>query len=439
MASKILLCTVVHWASTVRLCANLIRQEFAVAVVAPATHGVHFLRDVGARFSCSPHRGTRATIRHAIETWSPDFVVPADDPCVEILHDLADRCMTGPDAWIGRLLVRSLGDRRSFEIARGKTALIEMAAEEAIPVPETKTLTSEADLHAFCQRVGFPVVVKLDGTCGGRGVRIADRADKASRAYRELRSSSTWLHTAKRSAKYLDMRPVLDRWRRGSPAVFGQSYIDGRPANRAVVCWKGEVLAGLSVEVPQTFGVTGPATVVRVLDHPEMAKIAERLASRLGLSGFIGFDFMLKDHKAIFLEMNPRPTQICHLSVGRDSDLIGALLAQLAGARRPVGQQQPRAATASSELIALFPGELWRDPGSPFFRSAYHDVPWEDEALIERYSRPVPPEFPTWVDRLKALAALRRPRDRQPQALAEDYRAACPAPLAPIPTERLSD
>ena len=406
-----------------------------MAVVAPAGHGVHSLSGLAARFTCSPHRGSRVGIQHAIETWPPDLVVPADDPCVEILHDLADRFATGPTAWIGRLLVQSLGDRHSFGIARSKTALMAVAEEAAVPVPEMRILTGEADLRAFCEKVGFPVVVKLDGTWGGFGVRIVGGPREASRAYRELRSGNSWRHVAKRAAKYLDARLLVDRWNRSSPTIFGQRYIDGRPANRAVLCWKGEVLAGISVEALRTFGATGPATVIRVLDHPEMAGIARRIAARLCLSGFIGFDFVLRDRAAILLEMNPRPTQICHFSFGPGSDLIAALFAQLAGAQRGAGQRRPRRQGTIAELIALFPGELWRDPESPFFCSAYHDLPWEDEALIDLYSHPVPSEFPTWVDRLKTLGALRRLRGPRRQGLADHHLTTYRHPFAKIRAE----
>jgi hypothetical protein len=36
----------------------------------------------------------------------------------------------------------------------------------------------------------------------------------------------------------------------------------------------------------------------------------------------------------------------------------------------------------SSSEIALFPQEWLRDPKSPHLASAYHDVPWDDPALL---------------------------------------------------------
>src|SRR5204863_8990704 len=85
------------------------------------------------------------------------------------------------------------------------------------------------------------------------------------------------------------LRPCWNRWQ---PAVIAQSYLDGRPANCAVVCAEGKVLARVAVEVLVSKEPTAPAAVVRVVDNAEMMLFAERLARRLGLSGFFGLDFM---------------------------------------------------------------------------------------------------------------------------------------------------
>ena len=80
----------------------------------------------------------------------------------------------------------------------------------------------------------------------------------------------------KMALKKLDLS-YLDGLYRNRPAISLQEYVVGRPANRAVVCHRGEVLAGLSVEALQTSDATGPATVIRVLDSPEMSDAAARM------------------------------------------------------------------------------------------------------------------------------------------------------------------
>jgi hypothetical protein len=74
-------------------------------------------------------------------------------------------------------------------------------------------------------------------------------------------------------------------WFRPMPGVIVQSYIKCRPANCAVVCQEGRVLAGIAAEVVHSDNPTGPATGVRTVDNPEMMHCAETIARRLGELG----------------------------------------------------------------------------------------------------------------------------------------------------------
>jgi hypothetical protein len=70
------------------------------------------------------------------------------------------------------------------------------------------------------------------------------------------------------------------------------------------------------VEAPQA---RGPASVVQIVEHAGMAQAAELLVSRLGLSGFCGFDFLLDDNgREHLIEMNPRVTPTSYLLVEGD-------------------------------------------------------------------------------------------------------------------------
>ena len=75
-----------------------------------------------------------------------------------------------------------------------------------------------------------------------------------------------------------------------------QSYIQGRPANRAVLCWRGKVLAGITIEAIETEPAFGPTTLARIIDHAELAEVAEKIVDNQSLSGFFGFDFVI-DHQ----------------------------------------------------------------------------------------------------------------------------------------------
>jgi predicted ATP-grasp superfamily ATP-dependent carboligase len=157
-----------------------------------------------------------------------------------------------------------------------------------------------------------------------------------------------------------------------------QQYILGRPSNRAVICWKGKVLAGISVEAVEVEHEHGPASVVRLIDHPEMASAVEHMVKRLGLSGFVGFDFVLDSaNQAWILEMNPRVTPICHFSSGDGTNLAVSLYTHMTGLL-PL----PRNARIDHGPVALFPNEIVRSPSSEYLRSSQHDVPWNEPELV---------------------------------------------------------
>jgi hypothetical protein len=143
------------------------------------------------------------------------------------------------------------------------------------------------------------------------------------------------------------------------------------------------VLAGSAVEVAVSEGATGPASVVRVVDNPEMMFAAERIAARLELSGFFGLDFMIADANggAYLIEMNPRCTPLTHLRLGEGRDLVGALWAQLADRTLPKYE-----AITQSDRIAYFPqaGDAMGEP----FASTYYDVPLGEPELADELRDP---------------------------------------------------
>jgi carbamoylphosphate synthase large subunit len=98
-----------------------------------------------------------------------------------------------------------------------------------------------------------------------------------------------------------------------------------------------------------------------VVDNPEMFKVAHDVVRWLGISGFCGFDFVIEETsgQAYLIEINPRATQINHLTLGAGRDLAAALRARVAD--EPVGESQ---AVTGRDTIALFPQELQRNPQS---------------------------------------------------------------------------
>jgi predicted ATP-grasp superfamily ATP-dependent carboligase len=122
---------------------------------------------------------------------------------------------------------------------------------------------------------------------------------------------------------------------------------------------------------------------MRLIDSCEMSIAAEKIVRRLNLSGIVGLDFMLEEQTGnpYLIEVNPRATQVGHLTLGSGRDLPAALYAALTG---EVIREAPK--ITENRTIALFPQEWKRNPESSFLQSGYHDVPWEEPELIRAFA-----------------------------------------------------
>ncbi len=360
------------------------------------------------------------SILDAIKDWSPALLICADDQAVEELHKIYPHYRDSSDKLdsdLAKLIETSLGDPSSFEIARDKSKFLSVAQSIGIRCPITTVLPMDRFPERELDAGPFPAFLKVDRSFGGRGVRVAYDKHSARSAFWELQFPPSHSSVLKRIyARLIAALPT--RWiPLSGRAVSLQQRVAGRPSNCAIVCMQGRVLAGISVEAIETLSSFGPATVVRVIDNPEMSAAAEALANRLNLSGFVGFDFILDAAgRAWLIEMNPRVTPASHLCVG-ESDLSAELWRNLTG--RPTDVV---ISAAKHEVVALFPQELARSPHSPYLADVYHDVPTDQ------------PEFVEACHRLALRShALERALDRLRAVLVP------PADEAPRPIDKLSD
>ena len=103
------------------------------------------------------------------------------------------------DRTICELIERSLGTAESFPVVYARAAFMEVAREEGIRAPKTEVIASLQDLRNSVVRVGFPMVLKADGTSGGEGVRVVQTMDEAERAFRALQAPPLLARAAKRA------------------------------------------------------------------------------------------------------------------------------------------------------------------------------------------------------------------------------------------------
>lgn len=255
---------------------------------------------------------------------------------------------------------------------------MELARTKGIRAPRTEVIASSGDLKRWAEDTGFPIVLKADETSGGNGVKIVRTLKEAERAFQRLARPPLVARALKRTLLDRDSTLIAKSILRRRQIVNAQVYVAGSEATSAVACWRGTVLATLHFQVIQKTQSTGHATVMKLIENAEMSSAAEKMVRELRLSGLHGFDFMLEANtgNAHLIEINPRSTQVGHLTLGPGRDLPAALYAAVSG--EPLNSVST---ITERDTIALFPQEWIRDSASPYLRSAYHDVPWDEPAL----------------------------------------------------------
>lgn len=385
MKPTVLIGTTARWFPTARLAMALVGAGFSVDVVCPAGHPLTKLSTIRKTY---PYDGLAPVLSFsdAITAAVPDLVIPGDEYAVRLVHRVYDQARRRGNSGepVCALIERSLGPVDSFRVLAARAAVMQLAQEESVRVPRTTVVSHPDQLATICADMSFPLVLKADGTSSGEGVRIVRTLEEAHRAFRFLQSPPSAIRAAKRALIDRDMRSVMPVLLRQRNSVSAQEFIQGQDATSLVACWKGSVRASLHFEVLKKQHKNGPASVMRRIEHRELDLAISRIVSRLELSGILGFDFLLeqKSGNPYLIEVNPRPTQVGHLSLGRGRDIPAALYAAVTGTE--INEAPP---VTEKDTIALFPQEWVRNPQSVFLRSAYHDIPWEEPDLIRAGAR----------------------------------------------------
>lgn len=387
---KILLTDTNRWPLGPRLAMGFASLGCDIAVICPSPR--HPASKTSAVKHTLPYVGAQplASLKRAIESFNPDIILPLCDRSVQHLHELyaVETAHGKVESKITRLIEYSLGSPESFQVVSSRYQLLQVARAEGIRAPDMIAIDSAAELELWCAQTQPPWVIKADGSWGGRGVRIANTMREARRDWFELSQRPGLVELVKRLSLNRDRGWILSDWRRARPRVIVQSHIHGRPANCAVVCWKGKLLAGIAVEVIQAQGPTEPAMVVEVVEGREMLRAADVLTRHLNLSGFFGLDFMVEEGTGLpyLIEMNPRCTPPCPMPLGRGRDLVAALMAQITGT--PLKERMP---ATDKRKVTYFPGNWGNSALSPELiatGSTYYDAPEGEPELVNELLHP---------------------------------------------------
>ena len=389
---RILFVALANDIGTDRLPAALAAGGAACAVLCPPAYYCAAPRGMQRWFPLPKHRGLwlgilslRPRLEAACREWNAELIVPMDNVSAQCLRVLAASASITPHLRI--LLQTSFGSPSGYHAACSRSGLMQFAQELGVHLPHFSVSWDPAELLARAQDWGFPVVLKCENTCGGHGVTIARTADELRAAVAKLHSGSIPRRTRRALGRGFWSMAGFGGMN-GAPPLL-QSFMPGVPAMRTVSTWQGQVLDGVSFVAEKVHPApTGPSTMVRYVENPEMAETARRLVAALGCSGFMSFDFMLDETtgRAALIEANPRPIGTSYLGHLFGHDPCAPLLACLTGEQLvPVQLQTP-----APKVIALFPKEIERDPKNLRRLSGdgiHHDVPSEEPAVMAHYLR----------------------------------------------------
>lgn len=265
----------------------------------------------------------------------------------------------------------------------GRAEFLVRARGAGAPALEALALEDDIALEHALARFGLPLVLKSDDSWGGEGVAVCATRDEARAAFQRLKHRSR-LRDMARALRGRGRHFLTRALHPTSARLTAQRFAQGVPATSSIACWQGEVVGALHFDVLLTTTATSPASVLRQSDCPQMQASARTVAKLFNLSGLFGLDYVRDAAGRVhLLEMNARATPTMHLALGHD--LPAALMT---AARLPA---RPRPPVTDKAEIALFPREWLRDPASDWLKTAWHDVPWDDPAVVKACAAQAPP------------------------------------------------
>ncbi len=236
---RILLAATDRWYPTARMGMALANAGCLVDAVCPAGHPLGMTRAVRQMYDYNGLFPLTSFVR-AIRATNPDVVIPADDLATWHLHDLYDREQRNGQSGVEicRLIENSLGAPESFQVVRSRSAFMRAAEEEGIRVPHTEVIASKGNLLDWVARMGFPMVLKANGTSGGDGVRVVNTVEEAERAFRKLQAPPLLARAVKRAVADRDLTLVRPSLFRHRTIVNAQTFVP-RPRGHQHDCLLG--------------------------------------------------------------------------------------------------------------------------------------------------------------------------------------------------------
>jgi len=321
----------------------------------------------------------------AIAESGAEVVVPCDGMAVRHLHALFASLPTSPEGTaFAKVIERSLGDPAGYLLVDSRHEIQVAARAEGLNAVESFAIGKATDPETIAQTLPFPWIVKTDYSWGESGRRTVHNLKEAREFIRRAGRSPSLGMVAKQLVVNGD-RAALEEWLHAKqPGLSAQPPLTGKQANTVTACWKGTVLAQISMEAMATDGENGPSTTVRILENEEMVRTVRRMADRLGLNGFHCFDFVItaESGRAWLTEFNAHCAEATHLNAGAGHDPIGAFCRKWLGSV-PEGISTPH----PGPVVAYFPNAWAANPDDPILNTGSFDIPAGEPEFVEHVRR----------------------------------------------------
>jgi carbamoylphosphate synthase large subunit len=263
------------------ICRSLTKQGWHCDVFAEPGSPTFRSRSCARRFLSPPIKSSEALLKaldEVIESGGYDAIFLCNETILELLVD------TGNSArWPALLLSRP----SSLKCALSKNAMIQLAADLDVPVPETVIPDHQSEAPLLAKRIGLPLVIKGEKGEAGYNVRIAWRAEEIPALYAEVANTE----------RVYNGRPALQEFIPGPQYSIGGLFRDGVPLR---VCAYRKIF---------TYPLYGGLTAKTITERP--AKLLETAFAIFGALRYTGLGQMqfIRDSRNgqfKFLELNPR-------------------------------------------------------------------------------------------------------------------------------------
>lgn len=307
--------------------------------------------------------------------FNPDFVIPGDEDAILAMQRLSNIFFKVPFLCkISKIIRLSLPPKEFDELLLSKSHFQKKCLEWGLRTPENIVIEKIDDAFSVSSNLHYPVMLKYDVGYGGSGVYICKNKNELIKNLSQFQSVSFFKKIKNVLKGFFFISIFYEKSK-----VSIQQYIKGVHGQVPFCAKNGNIFAHNLMVSLRTFpSEAGATTVSRGIENKELDYYVSKLVKKTNYTGFGSLEFILEESSGVpfVIELNPRPTPTCHFSNEVvTNDLCDHLFKGLNLQARELG-------AFKVYTLAMFPGEMNRNPNSHFLTEAYHDIPLDDIALL---------------------------------------------------------